>query len=145
MKVPKEAMHSFAGLERLEWADPITWDPQPGYIRLHWNIVARILPNDSAALVLDLQRDRRRRIVGQKIIDHGTVRRILTRGLVWWKRRVRIQAPADSQRGLRFEQNGVVVLVGPLAQRRHVIQDPETAPMSRHRKIVIFDNEIAHR
>ena len=95
----------------------------------------------------DLQRYRlgRRRL--QVVVDDRAVRRTLSRGRIRRQRGVAVAVPMNAQRGLGRKQKRPLSQHSliQLAQRRDVVQNPETAPVRRHRKIVVLDQQVANR
>src|SRR5439155_2010834 len=70
--------------------------------------------------------------------------RILARRFIRRQRRVSIKTPANANRRLWSEQNGVALVPRQLAQRRDVIQDPKAPSVGSDRQIVVLNNKITN-
>ena len=110
-------------------------------------VLARVAPHDLAGPVEDLERHRARRVGLQRVIDDRAVRRVLAARLVRRQRRVRVHVPAHADRSLRLEKRRLARhhRLVELAERRDVVEDPESSSVRGRDQVVVLDDDIAHR
>ena len=145
MQVPHEPLQ--ARLRRRIHGRP---EPVPRPVALidrrRRGVFARVRPEHAPGGIEELERHHAC-IVAKVIVDDGAVWRILRTGLVGWHRRVGVHRIRHSCRHGRLEQRhrGRRGRRSPLAQRRHAIEDPESASMRGDRDIVVLHDQIADR
>ena len=137
-------MHSGRAGQSLRRSQPIRRNGQ-FRVRRRNRISAGISPYQSARTIEDFERNWASRGRLQVIVEDGSIRRILARGLVWWQRRVAVGVPANAIGQLGRKQESVAgnnVFV-QLTQRRDVVEDPETPAMGSYREIVVLNGQVA--
>src|SRR5258707_10507538 len=89
----------------------------------------------------NFQRDGFARCGAQIVIEDGTVGWILSRRNIRRERSIRVAVPAKANRFLRLVQNYRNLPDFPphLAQRKYVVQNPETAAARAHDEIIAMN------
>src|SRR6266850_2520364 len=118
-----------------------------GRIRRRNRICTRITPHNLAGFVFDFQSQWGGCVRTNIVIDHGPIRWVFTGGFVGRQRGVGVGVPANAPRGLRAKEHSrrLDCRLLQLPQWRDVVENQESAPVSRDAKIVILDDQIANR
>ena len=142
-QVPYKPMHSGPFLEWLAMSNPIFRDLQ----RLLMGLGQRragIGANQFFVLIIDLKLNIGCRSRGQKVVENGSIRRILSCRNLGRHRRVLIFVPTHADCGTRRKENGLCRrrLGIDLAEWRNIIENPERASVGCRDQIVLLDREI---
>ena len=146
-QIPYKSVHACLCRECFRGMDPVHRNVQGIWVHSCRRVFARIPPHKFPVTVQNFQRNRSGGAGFQEIVHNRTVWRILRLGLFGRERRALIGSRPNAVRGLRTKEPriGGGNFRTVLAQRRHVIENPERAAMCGDDQVVAVNNQIAHR